>query len=145
MIAGRTNFRSGSSNYNVSAVAAFPDFNFASGEHFRRLRLAEQRAIALFMMLLDGSHKAECRRKFRESLFLCGFCKSVVHICPLVILTLCGVEQVLGGIADAVQFFEPHLRMLFLIVRRLQEKCGDLLIALFFCLGSKISILIACL
>ena len=44
------------------------------------------------------------------------FCKSVIHICPLVILSICCRCQILCRIADSLKFFKPHFCMFFLIV-----------------------------
>ena len=66
------------------------------------------------MPLLDSGYAAELRSQLGEALLISGLGKSIVHVGPLVVLTLCGGGQVLGGGADALQLLEPKLCMLLL-------------------------------
>ena len=78
--------------------------------------------------------------------FLIGcFGKAVVHIRPLVVLTLCGGEKIFSGVADAVQFLEPELCVLFFILCGLEKQRRDLLIAVLLGFGGKVGILVASL
>ena len=105
----------------------------------------QQCAIALLVMLFNRGYEAETVSELREALFLCGLREALIHIGPLVVLTLGGCLQVLSGISDAVQLLEPQLRMLLLVVRRLQEQRSDLFVAFLLRLRSEVGILIACL
>ena len=70
--------------------------------------------------------------------FLIGcFGKAVVHIRPLVVLALSGGEKVFGGVANAVQLFEPQLGVFLLIISGFEEQCRDLLVA-FLCVSKVI-------
>ena len=66
-----------------------------------------------------------------------------VHIRPLVVLTLSGGEKVFCGVANAVQFFEPQLGVLLLIISGFEEQCRDLLKAFLLGLGCKIGVFVA--
>ena len=62
MLAYRADLGSGSSDNNVSAVPAFPDFDFAFLEDFIVLHVCKKLAITLFVCLLDCSYAAKlCR------------------------------------------------------------------------------------
>ena len=103
----------------------------------------QQRAVALLMVLFDRADKTEFLRKLAEALFLGGFGEALVHIRPLVVFALGGVQKILRRIADAVELLEPELRMLLFVVRGFQEESGDLLIALLLCFAGEKRILVA--
>ena len=63
-----------------------------------------------------------------------------IHICPLVILSICCRCQILCRIADSLKFFKPHFCMFFLIVCRLQKQICNLLISFLFGNRSKTSV-----
>ena len=78
--------------------------------------------------------------------FLVGFLShTLIHIRPLEVLALGCVSQVLSGAVQAAQMLEPQLGMLFLIICGSQEQSCNLLIALLFCLGCEVGILVASL
>ena len=101
------------------AVAAFPHLDLALREYLGHLHIVEQGAVALLVMLFNGGHKAELGGQLREALLVGGLREALVHIGPLVVFALGGVEQVLRRIADAVHLLEPHLGVLLLVVSRL--------------------------
>ena len=68
------------------------------------------------MVLLDLPDHAELGRQLREALGLSGLGKALVHIGPLVVLAIGSGTQVLGSGTDPLQFLEPHLGVLFLVV-----------------------------
>ena len=94
------------------------------------------------MVLLNGGHQAELGGQLGEALLLGGLGKALVHVRPLVVLAVGRGRQVLRGAADARQLLEPHLGVLFLVVRGFQEEGRDLLKALLLGLGGEIGILV---
>lgn len=122
MIARRAHIRSLGAHDDVTAVAAFPDFYLALFEDLHGFHIGQQLAVAFLVMLFNGGNQAEFCGQLRESLFFRGLGKAVVHVGPLVIFALGGVQQVLGGIADALELLEPHLGMLFFIFGSLEEQ-----------------------
>ena len=109
MVAGGANLRGFLTHDDVTAVAALPHLDLAFGEDLRRLYIAQQGAVTLLMVLFDGSDQTETLCQLVETLLIGGFGKAVVHIRPLVVLALSGGEKVFGGVANAVQLFEPQL------------------------------------
>ena len=53
MIAGRTNLRRLGADNDMSAVSAFPDFDFALGEHFLCLYIVQERAVSFLVVFFD--------------------------------------------------------------------------------------------
>ena len=97
------------------------------------------------MMLFNGGYQAETLGQLMESLLVGGFGEAVVHIRPLVVLALSGGEKIFGGVADAVQLFEPQLGMFLLVIGGFKEQRRDLLVAFLLGLRCKIGVLVACL
>ena len=127
MCASRANLRSLGADYDVTAVAAFPYLDFALLEHFLSLDILEKCAIALFMTLLDSSYEAEFLCEYVESLFVCGLCETVIHISPLIIFSVCSLNEVVCGVADTLKFLELEFCVLLLVVSGLEENCCNLL------------------
>lgn len=69
MSAGRADLGRLGADDDMTAVAAFPNFDFGLCKHFRKLDVLEQRAIALFVMLFDGGDEAELCGKFGKPSF----------------------------------------------------------------------------
>ena len=65
------------------------------------------------MVLFNGGYQAETLGQRMETFLIGSFGKAIVHIRPLVVLTLSGGEKVFCGVANAVQFFEPQLRSVY--------------------------------
>ena len=109
MAAGGANLGCLLTHNDVTAVAALPHLDLALGKDLRHLHIVQQGTVALLTVLFNGSDQAEALGQLVEALLVGGFGEAVVHIRPLVVLTLCGREKIFGGVADAVQFFEPQL------------------------------------
>ena len=90
----------------------------------------QQSAVALLVALLNGGYQAELGGQLWEALLLSGPGEAVVHIRPLVVFTLGGVEQILGCVAHTIELLKPHSGVSFLVLCSLLEQGGDLLIAL---------------
>ena len=105
----------------------------------------QQGTVALLMVLFNGGYQAETLGQLMESLLVGGFGEAVVHIRPLVVLALSGGEKIFGGVADAVQLFEPQLGMFILVIGGFKEQRRDLLVAFLLGLRCKIGVLVACL
>src|SRR5574344_499384 len=122
------------SYYDVSAIAAFPYLYFAFLKNLCCLYILQQCAVALLMTLLNGSHKAEFGSQFLKTFFFRCLCKTVIHVCPLIVLAFGCIQQVLCCGADAVvQFLEPQLCVFLLIVGSLLEESGNLFETIFLC------------
>jgi len=105
----------------------------------------QQGTVAFLVVLFNGGDQAETLGQRMETFLIGCFGKAVVHIRPLVVLTLSGGEKVFCGVANAVQFFEPQLGVFLLIISGFEEQCRDLLKAFLLGLGCKIGVLVACL
>ncbi len=46
------------------------------------------------MMFLDGCHSPELFGKVVETFFIGLFGEAVIHVCPFVILSVCGMKQI---------------------------------------------------
>ena len=145
MIANGADIRRLSSNYDMTAVTALPNLDLALGKYFLHLNILEERTVSLFVMLLDLTDCTELSCEFRESFSLSCLGEILIHVCPLIVLTVSSSLEVICSRTDAVQLLEPHLCMLFLIVSSLKEDSSDLLISFLLCLRSEICILVASL
>ena len=145
MVADGADVGSGSADHDVAAVAAFPYLDFALGEDSGGLDILEQCAVALLVVLLDGSDQAEFLGQLGETFCVGGLCEFGVHVGPFVVLASGGGGQVLGGGANAVQLLEPMLGVLFLVLGGLEEEGGNLLEALLLRYRSEIGVFVACL
>ena len=137
MSAGGANVGGIGANNDVTAVTAFPNLNFALLENFSGFYVAEKRAISLLVMLFNCSNQTELFSQLVEAFLIGDLGKSCVHIGPLVVFTLSSSAEVLSGVTQTVELFEPQLSVFFLIVGSLEEQGSDLLIALFLCNGCK--------
>ena len=137
MVADRTDIGSGGADYDVAAVAAFPDTVAVFGEDKAALDVLKQLAIACFMLFFNGRDHLEQISDLVEA-FLAGvLCETGIHLGPFLVLAFgCDLEI----ICSAVYTFKnlvPDFGVLFLIIGGLQEKLGDLLIAVFLALEAK--------
>ena len=137
MVAGRADLRRFLTDHNVTAVAALPYLDLTLGKDLRHLHIVQQGTVALLVVLFNGSDQTEALRQLMKAFFIGGFGKAVVHIRPLVVLTLSGGEKVFCGVANAVQFFKPQLGVFLLIISGFEEQCRDLLVA-FLCVSKVI-------
>src|SRR5574344_604473 len=133
MSAYRANLWCFLTNYDVSAVATFPYFHFTLSKHLLHFYVVKQCAITLFVAFLDSSHQAEFHCQVSEAFLFCGFSKSLIHISPLVVFSFCSSSQVLSGVSNAVEFFEPHFSMLFLVVGSFLKEFSNLFETFLFC------------
>ena len=102
MSAYRANLRSVCSDYDMTTVAAFPYLHFALCKYLCHLDVFEKGTITPFVMLLDGAYHAEFCSQLRESLCFRRFCKAIIHVGPLIILTVGGCIKVCRRISDAL-------------------------------------------
>ena len=129
MLADRADLRSLGSYYDMSAVTTLPDGNAALLKYLHSLDVAQQLAVALLVHLLNGSYATELFSQIMESFLVSLTGHAVIHIRPLGILALSGMEQVLGSIAQLAQSLEPQLGVFLLVLSGVEEQCGDLLVA----------------
>ena len=142
MLADRANLGSLGANDQVAAVTALPHSNAALLKDGHGLHVAQQLAVALLVGLLNGSNATELLGQLMEA-FLVGLTgHAVVHIGPLGVLALGGVEQVLGGIAQLAQSLEPQLGVFLLVLSGVQEQRGDLLVAGLLGDGGEVGVLV---
>ena len=140
MVAYGADFGSLGAHYQVAAVAAFPQGDTGLLKDGLGLDVVQQGAVALLVGLLDGGNTAELLGQSMEALFFGVLSHAVIHIGPLVVLALSGVQQVLGGVAQLAQSLEPQLGVLLLC--GLQEQRGDLLIAGLLGNGGEVGVLV---
>ena len=129
----------------MTAVAALPHLHLTLGKDLGRFHIVQQSTIPLLVMLLHCGNQTETLGQLREAFFLSRLGKALVHVRPLVILSFCSGGQILGRVANALQFLEPQLGMLLLVFSRLQEQSSNLLKPLLLCYRGKVGVLIPCL
>ena len=100
MEADRTDSGGFGADDDVAAVATLPDADTCLAEHLGGLYVAQQGTIALLVVSLDGCNATELLGQLVESLFVGLAGKAVVHVSPLIVLALGGVQQILGGAAQ---------------------------------------------
>ncbi len=100
--------------------------------------------IAGFVSLLNSGNSPENFSNLSEAFSLCSLGKFVIHISPLVVLTLGSPFQAVLCGTHSVNQFKPNLGMLFLVGCRFGENTPNLLISLFFGNAGKPVILISC-
>lgn len=132
-------------NYDVTAVSALPNLNFALLEYFLSLNVLKESSVSLFVMLLDSADHSELSCECREALCFSSLGEIFVHVCPLVVLAVSSCCEVLCCCADALELLEPHLSVLLLVISCLEEERCDLLVAFLLSLGCEIGVLISCL
>ena len=127
----------------MSAVAAFPNLDFALFEDLGRFHVLEEGAVAFFVLLFDGGDHAEFLGECGEAFFFGGFCETFVHVGPFVVFAFGGGLQVLGGVADAFEFLEPELRVFLFVVSGFLEQSGNLFKAVLFGAACEVGVLVA--
>ena len=145
MVAGRADLGCLLTDYDMTAVAALPYLDLALSKDLCRLHIVQQGTVALLVVLFNGGDHAETLGQRMETFLIGCFGKAVVHIRPLVVLTLSGGEKVFGGVTNAVQLLEPQLGVFLLVVSGFEEQRRDLLVAFLLGLGCKIGVLVASL
>ena len=145
MVADGADLRGVLADDDVSAVAAFPDREVIADEDDAFLDVVQELAVALLMVLFDGSDHAEFRGDLLEAFFIGDLGEAIVHVGPFVVLAFGRGEEVARGILDfaAFEVFEPELGVLLLVVGGLLEDRGDLLKAFFFGLGGEVGVFVA--
>ena len=116
-------------HYKVTAVTALPNGLISLLKYLLKLNVGKKLSVSLLVGLLDSGYHSELSGKSLEALLLCFLCEGVVHIGPLVVLTLCSVKKVGSGVAKLAKSLEPELCMLLLVVSGLLEDLRDLLVA----------------
>ena len=99
------------------------------------------------MLLFDGSDGAELDSKLWETFFHSLFSHGVVHVGPLVILSVSRIFKVRYSVRNTgiVQKFEPQFGVHALVNGCFFEEGSNLLVAVFACLTSIIVVFHACL
>ena len=130
---------------DMAAVGALPDHVAVAGEHKAALNIRQQLAVAVFVLTLDLSHFFKQESQVVKALFLGVLRHLGIHIGPLVILALGGVQQVVGraGNGVAVQRLEPQLGVLLLIGSGLFKDLCNLNITVFARFGCIERVLVA--
>ena len=132
-------------NYDVTTVAALPNFNFGFLEHLSGLDILEEGAVALFVTFLDGGDHTELHGESLEAFGLGSLGEAFVHIGPFIVLAGGCFGEVGSSVAYSFELLEPHFCVFFLVVGGLKEKGGYLLVALFLGGGGKVSVFVSCL
>ena len=145
MIADGANLGGLCTHYEMTAVAALPHYNSALFKYGLCLNIVEQGAVALLVALLDGGYASELLCQLVEALFVGLSGHAVIHVCPLGILTLGGMEQVFGCVAQLAQSLEPEFCVLFLVFGSLKKEGGYLLITVLLGDACKVCIFVSCL
>ena len=95
------------------------------------------------MVLFDLADHSEFCGELRETFLFGGFCKTLIHIGPLVVFAVRSGPEICFCIADAHELLEPHFCVFFFVIGCLQEECSYLLVALFFRDRCEIGVLIS--
>ena len=143
MLAHRAHFGGLGADDDVAAVGAFPDHVAVAAKDDTILHVGKQLAIALLMGLFDLAHGLKEESDIVEAL-LAGVSGHLgVHVGPLVVLAVGGVQKVGAGGGDVavMQELEPDFGVLLLVVGGLLEEVADLHIALLAGLGGVVLVL----
>ena len=101
------------------------------------------------MGLLNLSNQTELCSKLLEAFLFRYLSEVLVHLCPLVVLSVRCRLQVLLGVsntaAKSCKLSEPHLSVVLFIRGSVIKELGNLLISVFSCLGCIVVVLISCL
>ncbi len=73
--ANRADFRRGSANHDMAAVATLPNFNLAFLEYLLGLHIFQQSAVTLLMAFFNIGNHAEFLRQLRKTLAFSSFAK----------------------------------------------------------------------
>src|SRR5699024_5858327 len=112
----RADFRSLVPIVDVTAVTALPSKRSLVLECLACLVVIQKSLITFFVRSFYLSYASELSRQFCKA-FLFGFLShSLIHICPLVVLACGSVSKIFFYISAAVELFEPHFCMLFLLI-----------------------------
>ena len=145
MHTGGAQFRCLDTNDNVTAVTALPNLDFTLLKDLSGFYILQQCTLTLLVVLLNSGNQTELCSQLLEALSFGGLCESGIHVGPLVVFALCSIQQVLGGTGNTVmQFLEPHLCMLLLVISSFQEQGSNLLKSTLLSLGCIVSIFISC-
>ena len=125
------------------AVAAAPSYALGFGEDPAGLKVLQQSLVPLFVLLLDLRQAVEQAGDFLEALLPCDLRHAGVHAGPFVVLTAGRFLQIGRRVADAFQQFQVQLGVLLLLIGRLLEEGGDLLVAFLLGHGGEIGVLVA--
>ena len=145
MEAGGANLGSGSTNCNVTAVAAFPILNSALFKYFLCFYIVKKSAVSFFVSLFNCGNSTELCGKLLKAFFLGVLCHIIVHICPFVIFAFCCVKKIFSSITKLSKVLKPKLCVLFFVFGGFKEKLCNLLIACLFCNRCKLCILVSCM
>ena len=118
MVADGADFGSVLAHYNVAAVGTLPNAIAVATEDYLVFDVFEQLAVALFVVLLNGSHHIKLGSDGCETFFASYARKLGVHVGPLIVFAGSSIGQVVGGGRNfaIVQNLEPNLGVLFLVV-----------------------------
>ena len=113
MITDGADFGSFLAKVDMAAVGADPNFLFASLKDLAFLQVGQQLAVSLLMLLLDLAYGLKQERNLVKALFFGGFSKACIHVSPLVVFALSGIQQVDvgGGNASIVEELKPNLKI----------------------------------
>src|SRR5574344_791975 len=103
MLANRANLRCFFADDEMSAVAALPHGFLALLKDCLHFHITEQCAVTLLVGLLNLGDLAELESESGKALLLCLLGKAVVHVCPLVILSVSCGGEILCGVAQCAQ------------------------------------------
>ena len=98
MITSRTNIGSLCADDDMTAVAALLYLDLALFKYLSSFNIVEQCTVSFLMMFFDCRNKFEFCRELGESFFLGSFGKALVHIGPLVVLTVRGRRSALRSL-----------------------------------------------
>ena len=99
----------------MAADTAFPHTLLCLLKYLLHLDIMKQLAVTLFVGLLYCAYFSEKLRHLRKTFLIGIFCKTIIHIGPLIVLSLCRRKKILRCRPDMSKGFKPQLRMLLLI------------------------------
>ncbi len=113
---------------DVTAIATFPYTDSALAKHLMSLDIVQKCTITLLVVPFYLAYPTKLPGKRHEALFFRLLGKTVVHIRPLIILTLGGMQQINRCvIAYTAKSLTPQARMLALVFSSLAKYRGNLL------------------
>src|SRR5699024_8000065 len=138
-------FRSLFAFVDISAVVAFPSKRSVSFESISCFECSKNLIITFLVSGLYLGNKLEFCSKLIESFCSCFFSHGFVHFCPLIVFAGSSVFYIFCYITDAVELFEPHFCVFFLLICCFFKDICNLNISGLFCLGSIKCVFVSCL
>ena len=129
---------------HMSAITTYPYAVIIARKDNPLLYICEQSAVTLFVVAFYSPNHAEFGSDGGKSFLLSLLRHTVIHICPLIVLPLCGLMQISHSVRNitAIKQFVPKFGMLLLVLGSFLKNRGYLFETILPGLGGKVCVFI---